>query len=106
MRDLYLTDVPHDQTLSLGRWTVRFIQTSERYGAEGCLTAKAPMVEFYNSHYQHTPLGSFTAGRYLLSPLIDGTRGAMMLSMAHTVCASDMDAIRHWLLRLPLHVTV
>jgi len=105
MRDRYLTDIPHEKTLSLGWWTVRFIQPGERYGAEGCLTAAAPMVEFYSAQYQHTPLGQFTGGRYLLTTLLDGTRGALMLSMAHTVCASDMDTVRHWLQRLPCAVT-
>jgi len=109
MRDLYLSNVPHTLTLTLGNFTVRVIQTSERYGAEGCLTAAAPMVEFYDRRYAHTPLGQFTGARYYLSTLVDGTRGGLMLA-GHvpewTVSAADMDTVRHWLQRLPFAVTV
>jgi hypothetical protein len=56
---------------SLGKWNVRIIKTGDKYGRTMSLVNdKAPMVEFYDGRYQHTPFGQFVS-RYYINTILN-----------------------------------
>jgi hypothetical protein len=102
LTDLFLSDIPHLQTLCLDRFTVRVVLTGERYGREGCLTADETLVEFWDRRYEHTPLGQFTGARFFLTSLLAGQQHLHGLNLcghvpAWTVGAADMAVVSGWL---------
>ena len=58
-----------------------------------------PMVEFYDTRYDHTIFGQFTGGRYHVETLLDGPcQGLIMGSdLAWTIKAMEMVRVRDWL---------
>ena len=57
---------------SLSKWNVRIVNTGDKYGRDMCLTNdKAPLVEFYDGRYLHTPFGQFVSRYYVSTILSD-----------------------------------
>ena len=62
--------------LKLNKWNVRIVNTGDNYGLNMCLlNVKAPMVEFYDVRYRHTPYGQFVSRYYISTILSQDSRG-------------------------------
>lgn len=84
------------------RFNTKIIHTGDRYGRDDCLTNQgAPLIEFYDPRYQHTPVGQFVS-RYNVNTILDHTGGLCMDGSVPDwyVNANDMAEIRAWLRRL------
>ena len=90
----------HD-TRSHLTWAVRIVELNDKYGLNACLTnTGAPLVEFYDTRYEHTDLGQFVS-RYFIDTL---TRGEVGLNLdgcepEWTIHRPCMHRIRDWLRR-------
>ena len=50
---------------------VRIVDTGDSYGLNDCLVNDgAPMVEVFDTRYNHTPLGQFTGGRWYADTIL------------------------------------
>ena len=85
------------------RFNTKIINTGDRYGRADCLTNDgAPMIEFYDPRYQHTPIGQFVT-RYYVSTILERDSGGLALQgdvPEWTVSAYDMAEIRVWLRKM------
>lgn len=65
------TKIFHDKSSSLS-WAVRVVFEGEHYGLAGAIVhaVPEPLVEFFDTRYEHTDLGQFVS-RYYLSTLLD-----------------------------------
>ena len=57
-------------------WAVRIVEKGDKYGIKNGLThaGEEPLVEFFDTRYEHTDLGQFVS-RYYLSTLLDSNGG-------------------------------
>jgi hypothetical protein len=56
---------------SLNKWNVRIVNIGDKYGRAMRLTNnEAPLVEFYDGRYLHTPFGQFVS-RYYISTILE-----------------------------------
>ncbi len=82
-------------------WAVRVVENGGKYGLDDCLVNEGtPLVEFYDTRYEHTDLGQFVS-RYFIDTL---TRGEGGLNLdggvpAWSVNEPCMHRIRDWLRR-------
>lgn len=82
-------------------WAVRIVEKGDKYGLDDCLDNDGkPLVEFYDTRYEHTDLGQFVS-RYFLDTLAEGERGLNLDGgvPAWSVNESCMNRIRDWLRR-------
>lgn len=82
-------------------WCVRIVFKDDQYGLNDCLThgADFPLVEFFDTRYEHTPLGQFVT-RYYVETLLDRETGGLLLDGGNhewQVSAKGMERIRNWL---------
>jgi hypothetical protein len=86
--------------LTLSRFNVRIVRTGDAYGLNDCLINDgAPLVEFYDNRYMHTPRGQFVS-RYFVSTILERTHAGLMLDgsvPAWTVSADDMRLVDAYL---------
>jgi hypothetical protein len=89
----------HDTDSSM-TWAVRIVELGDKYGLNSCLTHNQdePLVEFYDTRYEHTDYGQFVS-RYYLRTMLDGNKGVSLdCGVADwTVYQSCMNRIRDWL---------
>lgn len=84
-------------------FNVAIISKGDRYGLNNCLTHEedAPLVEFYDARYPHTPLGQFVT-RYCARTLIERESGkGLCLDAgipAWSIDGDTMDLIQGWLM--------
>jgi hypothetical protein len=81
-------------------WTARIVNVGDKYGLNFALTNdKKPMIEFYDTRYQHTEFGQFV-GRYNLSTFFGIEQGSGLLldtmSKNWYLDASTVEAIKNW----------
>lgn len=84
------------------RFNTKIIPTGGAYGRNDCLTNDgAPLIEFYDPRYQHTPFGQFVS-RYSVSTILGHTGGLCLAGGVPDwyVNANDMVEIRAWLRRM------
>tara|TARA_R110000822_G_scaffold77369_1_gene185635 strand:+ start:675 stop:944 length:270 start_codon:yes stop_codon:yes gene_type:complete len=84
------------------RFNTKIIGTGECYGRGDCLVNDgAPLIEFYDPRYQHTPIGQFVS-RYAVSTILGHTGGLCLFGGEPEwfVNASDMAEIRAWLVKM------
>jgi len=82
-------------------WAVRIVEKDDKYGVDDCLDNDGtPLVEFYDTRYEHTDLGQFVT-RYFLGTLIDGEGGLNLQGGVPTWSINEpcMNRIRDWLRR-------
>jgi len=91
----------HDKITHL-TWAVRIVEKGDKYGLKDCLTHEGdePLVEFYDTRYEHTDLGQFVS-RYFLETLIDGEGGLNLQGGVPMWSINEpcMNRIRDWLRR-------
>ena len=79
--------------LTLDRFNVRIVRHGDAYGLNDALIHEgAPMVEFYDRRYPHTPRGQFVT-RYFAHTLLDRPISGLVLDagvISWTVNADDM----------------
>lgn len=82
-------------------WAVRIVEKGDKYGLDDCMDNDGtPLVEFYDTRYEHTDLGQYVS-RYFLSTLL-GEDGGLNLDggvPAWSVNEPCMHRIRDWLRR-------
>ena len=86
------------------RFNTKIIPTGGAYGRDDCLTNQgAPLIEFYDPRYQHTPVGQFVS-RYNVNTIIDHTGGLWLYGGVDewTVSAADMYEIKVWLSKMEI----
>ena len=87
------------------RFNTKIIPTGGAYGRDDCLTNQgAPLIEFYDPRYQHTPIGQFVS-RYYVSTILERDTGGLCLDGGVPdwyVNANDMAEIRAWLRRMEI----
>lgn len=82
-------------------WAVRIVEKGDKYGLDDCLDNDGkPLVEFYDTRYEHTDLGQFVS-RYLLDTLTSGEGGLNLdgCEPEWTIHRPCMNRIRDWLRR-------
>lgn len=82
-------------------WAVRIVEKGDKYGLNDCLDNDGkPLVEFYDTRYEHTDLGQFVS-RYLLGTLADGEGGLNLYGGVTDWYINDPcgNRIRDWLRR-------
>lgn len=82
-------------------WAVRIVEKGDKFGANDCLDNDGtPLVEFYDTRYEHTDLGQFVT-RYFLGTLIDGDGGLNLDGGVPSWNINEpcMNRIRDWLRR-------
>ena len=82
-------------------WAVRIVEKGDKYGVDDCLDNDGkPLVEFYDTRYEHTDLGQFVS-RYPLGTLADGEGGLNLdgCEPEWTIHRPCMHRIRDWLRR-------
>ena len=82
-------------------WCLRIIRNGDKYGLNDCLTCGVdqPLIEFFDTRYEHTPLGQFVT-RYYVETLLDREPGGLLLDAGNhewSVTANGMERIRNWL---------
>ncbi len=82
-------------------WTVRIVRNGQSYGATNSLVhnQEDPLVEFYDTRYDHTPDGQFVS-RYYKSTLMANNRDGLCLQGGVPDWQIDGDAlknIKEWL---------
>ena len=80
------------------RFNTKIVNTGDCYGQADLTNDGAPLIDFYDPRYQHTPLGQFVS-RYYIDTIITHT-GALCLDGGvpeWTVSATDMAEIQAWL---------
>lgn len=90
----------HD-TRSHINWAVRIVENGDKYGLDDCLDNDGePLVEFYDTRYEHTDLGQFVAC-YYIKLLIRGEAGLHLDRGVPewTIHRPCMNRIRDWLRR-------
>ena len=83
-------------------WAVRIVEQGDKYGLKDGLTHEGdePLVEFYDTRYEHTDLGQFVT-RYFLGSLTEGEGGLYLdgCEPEWTIHRPCMNRIRDWLRR-------
>lgn len=82
-------------------WAVRIVEKDDKYGLDDCLDNDGtPLVEFYDTRYEHTDLGQFVS-RYLLGTLTEGEGGLNLDGGVPSWNINEpcMNRIRDWLRR-------
>lgn len=83
-------------------WAVRIVEQGDKYGLKDRLTheGEEPLVEFYDTRYEHTDLGQFVS-RYFIDTLADGEGGLNLdgCEPEWTIHRPCMHRIRDWLRR-------
>lgn len=84
-------------------FNVRIVRKGDTYGLNNCLTydEDTAMVEFYDTRYNHTPLGQFVS-RYCVTTILErlGQYAGLNLDCgieAWTIDAAAMDIVRGWI---------
>lgn len=89
----------HDTDSSM-TWAVRIVEQGDKYGLNSCLTHNQdePLVEFYDTRYEHTDYGQFVSRYYLRTIL--GHKGWVDLNCGvsdWTVGEGCVSRIQSWL---------
>ena len=82
-------------------WAVRIVEKGDKYGLDDCMDNDGtPLVEFYDTRYEHTDLGQFVS-RYLLGTLTEGEGGLNLDGGVPSWNINEpcMNRIRDWLRR-------
>ena len=83
-------------------WAVRLVEEGGKYGLNGILTHDEadPLVEFFDTRYEHTDLGQFVT-RYYSSTLLKSEGGLNLDGRISdwSVGESCMNRVRDWLRR-------
>lgn len=92
--------IKHFQSGSPVAWNVRLVRKGQQYGLNDKLThdREDPLVEFFDSRYDHTPLGQFVS-RYYLSTLLARPHSGLCLdtgSLLWVVSEETMLDILTW----------
>ena len=83
-------------------WAVRIVEKGDKYGLKDCLThdGEEPLVEFFDTRYEHTDFGQFVT-RYYLCTLLDSNGGLDLYCSTNDWYINDPcgNRIRDWLRR-------
>ena len=82
-------------------WAVRIVEKGDKYGLDDCMDNDGtPLVEFYDTRYEHTDLGQFVS-RYFIDTLTRGEGGLNLdgCEPEWTIHRPCMHRIRDWLRR-------
>ena len=82
-------------------WAVRIVEKGDKYGLDDCLDNDGkPLVEFYDTRYEHTDFGQFVS-RYLIATLLGGDGGLNLdgCEPEWTIHRPCMNRILAWLRR-------
>jgi hypothetical protein len=82
-------------------WVVRLIQRGDGYGKQDAVMHEddEPLVEFFDTRYEHTDLGQFVS-RYFRRTLLESEAGGLCLQggvPSWTVHSDCMARVRLWL---------
>lgn len=90
----------HDKITHI-TWAVRIVELNDKYGLNDCLVnTDSPLVEFFDTRYEHTDLGQFVS-RYFLDTLAEGEGGLNLDGGVPSWNVNEpcMNRIRDWLRR-------
>ena len=83
-------------------WAVRLVETGDHYGLRDALVHKGeePLVEFFDTRYEHTDLGQLVT-RYYLNTLVERDGGLILdcVDPSWKIQAACMNRVRDWLRR-------
>lgn len=83
-------------------WAIRLVEKGDKYGLNDILTHDEadPLVEFFDTRYEHTDLGQFVT-RYYLSTVLKSENGLCLQGdvPSWSVGEACMNRIRDWLRR-------
>ena len=106
MTEIFKRNLPLTVKNSNGNeFTVSFVNQGDTYGNDNCLThsESEPLVEFYDSEFDHTELGQFVSRYYLTTILEIGKNHGLCLDSGIPKWNLDenaMNQVKNWLLKI------
>lgn len=81
-------------------WACRIVETGDSYGLNNCLiNQNSPMVEFYDTRWEHGSLGQFVS-RYYVDTLTESKNGKLCLDgsiESWTIHSACFGRVKAWL---------